>query len=497
MGIIQKQGSISTLFNYAGVGIAYVNLIFILPHFLSLEQIGLLRVIIEIATLLMLVFQFGSPYLIIRFFPRYADSDRNQRSFYTLALVFSFFGILMMLLFYQTFRHSIMDYFSEKSASISDYETAFLAISGALVLFNVFERIFGSKKIVVIPTFLKELVYRAGLSVITILFGLQVLTFSQGVNLWVGFYALAPIILFLLYKKKFGLKFSFSPDVWNSRNLKSYTGYAAIVSLGAIGGGLSLKIDMLMTASMLGLKELSIYATMVYVATVIEIPKRALVQISDPFISEFYTEGRMDKIGDLYKRNSVILLVMGLLLFLGIYFNLPYLFEIMPKGESFALGMNVFIIIALVKIMSLLSGITNQILLNSVEAWVSSVTIVILAFMSIGLNFYFIPRYGLEGAALATLLSVGTNHLLTMLYVYLKFNIHPFCKEIWILFLVVALFIVLGSFIPKIPNPYVGLLVTSAAIGISYTFIIWKLNISADANKMIVQVLEKVKKRYS
>ena len=84
-----------------------------------------------------------------------------------------------------------------------------------------------------------------------------------------------------------------------------------------------------------------------------------------------------------------------------------------------------------------------------------------------------------------------------MFYVYLKFNIHPFCKEIWILFLVVALFIVLGSFIPKIPNPYVGLLVTSAAIGISYTFIIWKLNISADANKMIVQVLEKVKKKFS
>ena len=178
MGIIQKQGLISTLFNYVGVGIAYMNLIFILPHFLSLEQIGLLRVIIEIATLLMLVFQFGSPYLIIRFFPRYADSDGNQRSFYTLALVFSFFGISMMFLFYNIFRQPIMEYFSEKSASISDYETAFLSIAGVLVLFNIFERIFVSKKIVVIPTFLKELVYRLGLTIVTILFGINVLTFT-------------------------------------------------------------------------------------------------------------------------------------------------------------------------------------------------------------------------------------------------------------------------------------------------------------------------------
>jgi len=470
-----------------------LNLIFILPHYLSLDQIGLLRLIIEIATLLMLVFQFGSPYLVIRFFPRYAHSDKKQRSFYTIALTFSLFGIIMMVIFYHIFRDAILGYFSEKSALISDFETAFISIAAALVLFNVFERIFGSKKIVVIPTFFKEFVYRVGLSIITILIGVQALSFAQGVHLWAGFYILAPVILLFLYKKKFGLKFNFSTEVWNIKNFKSYTSYASIVSLGAIGGGLSLKIDMLMTGSMLGLKELGIYATMVYVATVIEIPKRALVQISDPFISEYYTEGRMDKIGDLYKKNSVVLLVMGLLLFIGIYFNLPYLFQIMPKGESFALGMNVFIIIALVKVMSLLSGITNQILLNSIEAWVSSVTIIILAIMSIGLNYYFIPKYGLEGAALATLLSVGTNHLLTMLYVYLKFKIHPFCKEIGILFLVVILFFIAGHFLLTFSNPFLGMLFTTLAIGITYPLIIWKLNISEDANQMAFKVIDKLR----
>lgn len=493
MGIIQKQGAFSTALNYLGVVIAYLNLIFILPHYLSLEEIGLMRLIVEIATLLMLVFQFGSPYLVIRYFPQYSESEQDQRSFYTLAISFSLIGISLMAVFYAIFRHPILNYFSEKSALISDYETSFLSIACALVLFNVLERIFASKKIVVAPTFVKELLYRLALSIVVILIGTQLFSFSEGIYFWIGLYGFGPVLLLYLYKKKFGLKFSFSKNVWNQINFIKYTKYASIVSLGAIGGGLSIKLDMLMTGSMLGLEQLSIYATMVYIATVIEIPKRALVQISDPFISEYYTSGRIDKIGDLYKKNSVVLLVFGFFLLLGIYFNLPYLFKIMPKGESFALGINVFLIIALVKIMSLLSGITNQILLNSKEAWISSATIILLAVMSIGLNFYFIPIYGLEGAALATLISVGVNHFLTMYYVYLKFKIHPFCKEIYYLFGIVILILGVGSIIPQSENPWLGLIVTSFIIGTTYPIIIWKLNISQDANQMAFQVLDKMK----
>ncbi|MBD79627.1 MAG: hypothetical protein CL840_11975 [Crocinitomicaceae bacterium] len=493
--IIQKQSLFSTIFNYLGVGIAYINLLFILPHFLTLKEIGVMRLIIEMATLFMLVFQFGSPYLVIRYFPTYVESEEKQRSFYTLAITFSILGIGMMSIFYWIFRDPILNYFSEKSSLISDYEKAFLVIAASLVLFNVFERIFSSKKIIAIPTFFKEFVYRVGLSVVAILIGIKLVSFSQGINIWMFFYLLAPIILLFLYKKKFGLKFNFNGAVWNKPNLRKYLGYASIVSLGAIGGGLSIKIDMIMTGSMLGPEQLTIYATMVYVATVIEIPKRALVQISDPFISEYYTEGKIDKIGALHKKNSVVLLVFGVFIFLGIYFNLPYLFQIMPKGESFALGINVFLIISGVKFMSLLSGISNQILLNSVEAWVSSVTIVILAFTSIVLNYYLIPIYGLEGAAFATLISVGINHALVMIYVYWKFRIHPFCKQIFLLFgFAVLLFLALIQ-VPMISNPYLGILITTSIISIVFPLAIWKLNISEDANQLLIQLISKIKEK--
>lgn len=491
MGVIHKEGFNSTLLNYAGVGIAYANLIFVLPYFLNLTEIGLMRLIIEVASLLMLVFQLGSPYLVIRYFPFYKDSDIDTRSFYTLSIGIAGIGILLMLCFYVIFRSPFLEYFSAKSELISDYEKTFLSIAGALILFNLFERIFGSRKMVILPTFIREIINRVGLSIVVVLIGLKVVDFNSGITIWVIIFAIGPLILLYLFKKRFGLRFSFSESVWNSANYKKYLGYAGIVSMGAIGGGLSLKIDMLMTSSMLGLESLGIYSTMVYIATVIEVPKRALTQISDPFISEYYAEGKIDKIGELYSKNSVALLVFGLLLFLLIYAGLPYLFQIMPKGEIFAVGINVFLIIAGVKILSLLGGISNQILLNSTEAWVSSTMIILLAVMSIGLNYWLIPIYGLEGAAMATFISVGTNFVLVMSYVFIKFKIHPFCKEMILLGLITAGIFAAVWFTPQITNPYFGIVLMSILISLTYGLLIYWLKISADVNVLVDNLLNK------
>lgn len=494
MSTIQKQGAISTIINYAGVIIAYLNLIFVLPYFLTLETIGLLRLIIELATLATLIFQLGSPYLVIRYFPEYQERNQELRSFFTASLILGLLGFCLLVIFFILFQNTILGYFSEKSELILDYKFSFIAIAFSMILFNVLERVFGTQKLIVIPVAFKEIINRLGLTLVAVLLGLSIVELEGGIRVWIVVYAFGTLALLFLYKKKFGLKFSISPHVWNKKSLMKFAKYAGIVSVGSIGGGLSIKIDMLMTGSMLGLKELGIYATMVYIATVIEIPKRALIQISDPFISEFHAEGNTEKIGSLYKKNSIILLVLGMFIFLLIYFNLNHLFVIMPKGDLFRSGINVFAIIAIVKLLGLLSGISNQILVNSKEAWASSATIILLAIMSIALNFYFIPLYGMEGAALATLISVGFNYLLVMVYVYLKFHLHPFGKEM--LYLLAAFAVVFGIvlLLPDQTNPFFGFALNSVVICSLYPLIIYKLKISPDANEMGLKVLNKVKK---
>ena len=173
-----------------------------------------------------------------------------------------------------------------------------------MILFNVFERIFISRKTIILPTIIREIGLRFIVTITALLIGTHFLTFEQGLNFWVSVYLFFAILLLYMYKKKFGLKFTFSNKVWNKENYKEYLKYAALVSIGAIGAGLSIKIDMMMISSMIGLEEVGIYATMIYISTVIEIPKRGLSQISDPYISEYYSQGKIDKIGELYKKKQ-------------------------------------------------------------------------------------------------------------------------------------------------------------------------------------------------
>lgn len=494
MNIIQKQGVYATTINYLGVIVAYLNLIFVFPYFLDLETIGLFRLILEIATLGALIFQLGVPSVVNRFFPSFNNSPLHLRAFYTVMLLLGISGICFLFLFYSIFREPILNYFIERSPLINDFEITFLLISACMILFNIMDRIFTTQKLIVIPVFFRELVYRISLTLIVLLIGMNLISVEISVRVWVSFYFISILSIFFIYKKKFGLRFSFHNRVWQKDELIKFTKHSGVVTLGSIGAGLSVKIDMLMTGSMLGLVELGIYATMVYLATVIEIPKRALTQISDPFISEYISEKNFEKIDKLYKKNSLVLILVGVLIFFLVNSNLSYLFEIMPKGESFKIGIVSFGIISMVKLIGLLSSISNQIIVNSKHAWVSSLSVFVLAAMAIGLNLIFIPKYGMNGAAIATLLAVGINHTLIMLYTYLKFKVHPFSWSMLWLGLV-ALGIGFGTyFIPKFSNPFIGILVNSLLISVVYCLTVFKLNISSDANQMALDLIRKGQK---
>jgi O-antigen/teichoic acid export membrane protein len=491
MNIIQKQGVHATTINYLGVIVAYLNLIFVFPYFLDLETIGLFRLILEIATLGALIFQLGVPSVVNRFFPIFKDNSLHIRAFYTVMLTLGTSGICILFIFYSIFREPILEYFIERSPLINDFEITFLLISACMILFNIMDRIFTSQKLIVIPVFFRELVYRISLTIIVLLIGLNLISVEISVRIWVLFYFISILSIFFIYKKKFGLRFSFHKKVWCKDELIKFSKHSTVVTLGSIGAGLSVKIDMLMTGSMLGLTELGIYATMVYLATVIEIPKRALTQISDPFISEYISEKNFKKINKLYKKNSLVLILVGVLIFFLVNSNLSYLFEIMPKGESFKIGIVSFGIISIVKLIGLLSSISNQIIVNSEHAWVSSLSVFILAAMAIGLNMIFIPKYGMNGAAFATLLAVGINHTLIMLYTYIKFRVHPFSWSMLWLGLI-ALGIGFGTyFIPEFSNPFIGILMNSILIVAVYCSIVFKLNISPDANQMALDLIRK------
>ena len=75
MGIIAKQSIQGTIVTYLGVAVGFVTTFFVLTRFLTAEEIGLARVLVDAATLFIGLAQLGTSSSIIRFYPHFRSQE--------------------------------------------------------------------------------------------------------------------------------------------------------------------------------------------------------------------------------------------------------------------------------------------------------------------------------------------------------------------------------------------------------------------------------------
>ena len=79
MGIIAKQSIQGTIVTYLGVAVGFVTTFFVLTRFLTAEEIGLARVLIDAATLFIGLAQLGTSASIIRFYPHFKEKGERLK----------------------------------------------------------------------------------------------------------------------------------------------------------------------------------------------------------------------------------------------------------------------------------------------------------------------------------------------------------------------------------------------------------------------------------
>lgn len=71
MGVIARQSIKGALANYLGVAIGFVITFFVLTRYLTEEEVGLTRVMVDAAMLFSCLAQLGTNASIVRFFPHF------------------------------------------------------------------------------------------------------------------------------------------------------------------------------------------------------------------------------------------------------------------------------------------------------------------------------------------------------------------------------------------------------------------------------------------
>ena len=100
----------------------------------------------------------------------------------------------------------------------------------------------------------------------------------------------------------------------------------------------------------MGLSDTGIYTTAFYIAIIIEMPRRAVSQISTPILSKLFKENNLKSIKNYYKIVSINQLIIGSLLFLLVISNLENIFNLIPNKDNFIKGISIVPIICIAKL---------------------------------------------------------------------------------------------------------------------------------------------------
>jgi len=482
---------------YAGILIGAFNILWLYPKFLSPEEIGLTRVIIDVALILAALAQFGIPNIADKFFAHYKDEQRKHKGFLLLLLVFPLLGLIIVSIIFLFLKPFWIDAYSKHSPLLIDYFYYIIPLAFFIMYENVLEAYSRVHYRIVVPTMIREIFLRLIMTAGVILFFYDFITLKQLILVITLSYFIA-VVLLVFYIRVLNKLYIFSENPFRDRDkVKEIIFYGGFIFLGGAWGLIAAKIDMLMLSSFKDLAITGIYSIAFFIGTVIEIPRRSISQITTPFISQAWKDNDMSMIKSIYVKTSINLLVAGILLFLLVWCNITYIFEIMPNGEEYKIGKYVVLLIGIAKLIDMSTGVNSEIILTSSYYRFNFLVIILNSIFLVTVNYLLIPVYGMMGAALCIVITLLMANIIRSLFIYIKFKIQPFgLQNLWVVIFGGIVLLVL-TYMPDLSigvySPYANIAVRSLLILIVFMGPVFYFRISDDINFIGIQLIQKLR----
>lgn len=341
MGIIVRQSIKGTIATYIGVAIGFVTTFFILTSYLTPEEVGLTRVLVDAATLFSSLALLGTNSSTFRFYPQFKDGSRNQQGLYFWTLVIPFIGFFLFLICFFAFKGLIVRAFEENSPLFVDYVHFTLPIAFFMLYMYVFETNATILERVAVPRIIREIFIRVGLLVGYLLYGLCHMIDLDGLVFVIcATYGLGALLnlCYLLFSQKISFKPDFSKITPELR--RDFLLYTLFLITFALVNSVMPTLSSFFISAKMGLMFTGIYAIANYIATMVDIPSRSLNAIVQPRIAVALRAKTPDvaTANRLCQQVSLNLLLAGMTILILIWINIDLFFDILPNGEQYAAG---------------------------------------------------------------------------------------------------------------------------------------------------------------
>jgi O-antigen/teichoic acid export membrane protein len=481
LGIIQKQGIQNTIVTYVGIGVGFVSLIFIQPHLLTTEVLGLVRILIAAGALIATILPLGVSNVNTRFFPYFRNKELGHHGYFGFMLLFPLAGLLVcsVLLFF--FKDVFVGLYQENSALFVNYFPLVLPLAVCISITVAVNSYSASLFRSVFPAFIDGVVNKLLMIIVCMIFYSGLITLDTFILSVVWIYLLQWIsVVVYLYNID---KPSFRVDWKKVRavGLASIIRYGLLLTLTAMSS-VSLKyLDTLMLGKYVELDYVGIFAVTAFIATVIEAPLNSLERIANNKVAQAWADRNKEEIGKIYDLSVRYMMLVGGLLLVGILVNLEDLLKLLPKDYS--LGIGVTVILSISAFINVSTGINNAIIFTSDKYKYGSLFLFILLAVAIICNITLIPLWGIEGAAMSTAIASIIYNLLKFFFIWLRFGMQPYDIASLKNILLIGLCFGIWFILPVPAQPLVAIIVKSVVIGGAYIAGAYFLRIAPELHK--------------
>lgn len=463
MSVVARQSFKYSIIGYLGFLLGTVSAIFIFPF--DMVFYGKLRFVLSATLMLVPFVVFGLSYSNVYFFGKAKEEGKHQNLF-SLSLVGVGINFLIFLLGFFAFFY-IFSSFQEDS-ELWDMKRLILPMVLVMSLSAVFNRYISNFKRIVVPNIFENIFPKlANLGAFCLFFFLGT---SEKISygFFLGVFVLG-LIGYVMYTNKLEkIEPDFSTDFIKKDKLwKEILNYSFYGFLGNLGSFLALNISNYMIGEKLSFEENGIYSTVFSVVQLISIPSMGLYNISAPIISKHFADDTIKDLDVYYKKTSLSLFFLGLVLFSCIAVGYPYLTDFMPKSGKLLLEAQPLVwVIGFALLFELATGFNSHIISMSKYYRFNIYVMLFLAVLTTSLNFYFINKtsLGILGISISYAVSLTIFNLTKIAFNYYQFKVSPFTIEMLYSVILATLAISLAIVLPNFSNSFLNLVYKPALV---------------------------------
>ena len=495
MNLLKRQGFYNSIILYAGTALGFFNLIIIFQRILTLEEIGFFTLMNTITLLYAQIASVGINNIIFKYLPHFRSDDKKHAGFVTFVILWCVASFVLFTVVFLFFQNAIIRHYShEKGAELFvRYFYYMIPLSFLTMVYTVIESLAITVFKNVLSSFLREVFLRVFTMAGVLLIGAALINYHDFLSIYMAAnVAMIVILLFSVYKGGDFKIARISPQILNKRN--EFVKYGFYTLLSSTSAALILNLDNIMLMAMNKtetLEVLGVYGTFFAIAVVISLPAKALNRTSLQIIAQAWANNDLPKIGKIYYKTSVMQMLIGALLFIGIVINKNFIIDVLLNKHKteFAAYFNVFIVVGVGFLVDITGGINGYIVNLSKYYRYTTYFIVGSVLFCVASNWLLIPKIGMMGAAVAYLLSMFILNFLYWIFVKIKFGLQPFDKTHFLILVISAISLAAGLYLPLGHNVYIDMILRSAIVGAIYISLAYLFKISEDVNQVINKVL--------